>query len=315
MAHLFISTVVRVEALLTDWFSLQPVVLHRLDDASRAAITALLLAGLIQPPFIILCMRIVLRTQGRNAGVRGPAVATAMSPGGQGVPFTLMRAQAASAQVLLLAPLVIGVGIAGLPTAGLVSALFLALILFTLALLDAQHRWLPDRLVLAVAGIGLLAHFRAADTAGALQLMVSGVLVNFLVWVPLAWWLSGAGPAATAGASVGEPARSWRVMGPGDVKLIAAMAIWLPPLQMASALTAALAGVCVVAMIGLAQQRLAAVGLSNAAAGSVVPGSPQQAWLRSPRDADDGLIAFGPFLALGFWAVWCSAQGWAVAAY
>jgi leader peptidase (prepilin peptidase)/N-methyltransferase len=153
------------------------------------------------------------------------------------------------------------------PTQALAGALF-GWLLLALALCDARHFWLPDRLTGALALAGL-----AAGVAG--------------IAPPLADRLIGGAAAFATFAMIRHGYRLLRRregMGGGDVKLFAAIGLWLGwrmlPLLL---LGAALAGLlwCIVQLVrGRALD-----------AGSSVP--------------------FGMFLALAGWAAWTvDALGW-----
>ena len=157
--------------------------------------------------------------------------------------------------------------IAADPAEALAGALF-GWLLLALALCDARHLWLPDRLTGALA-------------LGGLAVGVAGIAP------PLADRLIGGAAAFAAFAMIRHGYRLLRHregMGGGDVKLFAAIGLWLGwrmlPLVL---LGAALAGLlwCIVE---LARRR-------PLGAGSSVP--------------------FGMFLALAAWAAWiANATGW-----
>ena len=114
-------------------------------------------------------------------------------------------------RVELVSGLIGVVGLALLPgTAGWLWALF-GWLLLPLALLDARHFWLPDRLNLLLALTGLL-------LAGP---MLGTTLLDR--WIAAA--VGGLGLAATAWAY--RRARGAEGMGGGDPKLVAAIGCWL----------------------------------------------------------------------------------------
>jgi leader peptidase (prepilin peptidase)/N-methyltransferase len=121
-------------------------------------------------------------------------------------------------------------GAAALGTGGWPQGAALALfawLLLPLALLDARHFWLPDRLILLLAGAGL----------GLGQLTSGEDLVTRLLTALAA----GAGLALVG---VGYRAvRKREGLGSGDPKMLAALGLWLgPELTLAALLLAALLG-------------------------------------------------------------------------
>lgn len=125
---------------------------------------------------------------------------------------------------------------------GLLGAIF-GWLLFTLAALDAQHHWLPDRLTLALAAIGLAASSFVDDPDFWNRLIggIAGFSALFLIgWTYL-------------------KIRGREGLGGGDPKLLGAIGCWLGwsalPLVI---LGAALVGLAVAVMMRIRGQAIAA---------------------------------------------------------
>lgn len=100
-------------------------------------------------------------------------------------------------------------------------------LLLPLAVLDSRHFWLPDRLVLLLAAVGL-----------ALGGLLSGEGLTARIATGLA-----AGAALALVAFAYKRLRGREGLGSGDPKLFAAMGLWLgPELTVATLLAAALIG-------------------------------------------------------------------------
>ena len=117
--------------------------------------------------------------------------------------------------------------------------------LIALALLDAEHLWLPDRLTLPLGAAGLAAAFAeiGADVAGS----AIGAVAGFG-----ALWLIGRAYRRT---------RGWDGLGGGDPKLLGAIGAWvgwalLPPVLLLASLTG-------LALVALRASRGAAVGATD----------------------------------------------------
>ena len=158
------------------------------------------------------------------------------------------------------------ISFAVLPIAAATLAAGLGLILIAASVADVTSRRLPDVASLVVALLGGTLALQRGPMA-----LVAGLVAC----------------AATAGAFLllrrlfqarsGEPG-----LGLGDVKLAAALALWLG--------AATPWAIVVAGVLGLAQTRLTRTGLSKSV---------------------DGRIAFGPALALGGWSVGLALQaGW-----
>jgi len=103
------------------------------------------------------------------------------------------------------------------PFAEAVAFSILCLLLIPLALLDARHFWLPDRLTMALAIGGLLLGSFTSDGTS----LLSRILAAFMVFAGL--------------ELLRRLFRAWRGiegMGAGDPKLFAALALWFAPLEL-----------------------------------------------------------------------------------
>jgi len=124
-----------------------------------------------------------------------------------------------------LAQIVLGLGLAFLlpglfaePSASALVALPLGMLLYLLAAFDLRAYWLPDRITLPLAAVGLVS---APDRLAALS--------GLLLW--------GAAPAVTA--FLYQRIRGVAGLGFGDVKLCAAIGAWLGPIGAAFGIAAA----------------------------------------------------------------------------
>jgi leader peptidase (prepilin peptidase)/N-methyltransferase len=140
--------------------------------------------------------------------------------------------------------LLCGAGFALFPVATAVAWSVLILLLLPLALLDARHLWLPDRLILLLAACGiLLGGLTSAGTE--LLLRLSGAFGAFIVFeLVRRLFLS---------------LRGKEGMGSGDPKLLAAMALWIPPFDLPLL-------ILIAATLGIAAAALSAIlGKNNLA--------------------------------------------------
>lgn len=113
--------------------------------------------------------------------------------------------------------LVCGLAFCLLPLAEAAAWSLLALLVLPLALLDARHYWLPDRLLFLLAFLGLAV---GSYTSGGVSLPMR---------------LTGAIAAFAALELIRRLFRLLRAkdgMGAGDPKLFAAIAVWMPPLDL-----------------------------------------------------------------------------------
>ncbi|WP_310498982.1 A24 family peptidase [Sandarakinorhabdus sp.] len=99
--------------------------------------------------------------------------------------------------------------------------------LLTLAVLDAEHFWLPDSLTISLIGTGILAGSWAAPE---LLMRLAGAVTGYLVLAVI--------------AQLYKSLRGHAGMGGGDPKLLAAIGAWLGPWLLAPVMAAA-------AMLGL----------------------------------------------------------------
>ena len=118
--------------------------------------------------------------------------------------------------------------------------------LLLLGLLDLRHFWLPDRLVLLLAGTGLAF---AALAAVSDPVLLAGPLIGAALGFGILWLAA-------------RVYRGWRGregLGGGDPKLLGAIGLWLGPLGVVETLLgASLIGLAVVAGLALARRAPAA---------------------------------------------------------
>jgi prepilin peptidase CpaA len=104
---------------------------------------------------------------------------------------------------------------------GLITGAVFLTLLVVGCVRDAQVRRIPNKLVLLMAVLGLVASIGAFGAHGVTR-SLSGLATGFAIWIPF---------------------YALRMMGAGDVKFFAAAAAWLSPIQAVdAALVAAFAG-------------------------------------------------------------------------
>ncbi|HEX4873360.1 MAG TPA: A24 family peptidase [Sphingorhabdus sp.] len=103
------------------------------------------------------------------------------------------------------------------PIVEAVAFSILCLLLVPLALLDARHYWLPDRLILLLALVGILAGGYLSEGVD-LGMRIWAALITFAVLELL--------------RKLFRAIRGSEGMGAGDPKLFAALALWFSPLQL-----------------------------------------------------------------------------------
>jgi prepilin peptidase CpaA len=107
-------------------------------------------------------------------------------------------------------------------TVGLLGGTAFVALLAVAAATDIRTRRIPNRLVLVMAVAGVLFTVAATPSLATLWRAVLAGLLGFALWIPF---------------------YALRMIGAGDVKLFAAAALWLAPLQVVqAALVAALVG-------------------------------------------------------------------------
>lgn len=127
-----------------------------------------------------------------------------------------------------------------LPIEEAAACALLFLLLLPLALLDVRHLWLPDRLVLALAGVGLLLGGVTSGGTGLVARLVSAVLAYVLL---------------EALRRLFRVVRGKEGMGAGDPKMFAALALWLSPIDLPMLiLIASMLGIGAVAIMALSKR-------------------------------------------------------------
>jgi leader peptidase (prepilin peptidase)/N-methyltransferase len=148
--------------------------------------------------------------------------------------------------------------------------ILLGLACLLLAWIDLRHGIIPDWLNLAIAAIGLARAANLDDWALVLSAIAEGILTGAIVW-SLRWLYF--------------KMRQRQGLGLGDVKLLAASAIWV-----------GLAGIPMLLLVA-SLAALAAAGVLHLAGEKMTPQT---------------ALPFGPFLALGLLATLALQQmGWA----
>jgi leader peptidase (prepilin peptidase) / N-methyltransferase len=122
-----------------------------------------------------------------------------------------------------------------LPLAEAVAWSLLALLLLPLALLDARHYWLPDRLLFLLALLGLAMGSYTSDGASLPMRLIGAVAAFALLELVRRLF---------------RLLRNRDGMGAGDPKLFAAIALWTPPLDLPFLVLIAAALGLVVALVG-----------------------------------------------------------------
>ena len=113
---------------------------------------------------------------------------------------------------------------------GLVGGAVYVALLGAAAVTDVRSRRIPNRLVVVIAALGLTYALLHAPTPSGLGRSLLAGSIGFALWIPF---------------------YALRMIGAGDVKLFAAAAIWLAPLQvLVAALIAALVG-GILSLIGM----------------------------------------------------------------
>jgi len=297
-----------LEAIFIEWLFSQGVTAATLPRISLDAAAAVLLAALLL-----------------TAAARWVWRVVELEGSGRALKF--------GAGIASLSPIA---GVLGAPASLVILASALGLTLASLALFDWRHAWLPDPVVLGLAGAGAAALVVGAVTGQAAWTTVVAQLLNGGIWLTMALMVVRFERGAQAG--IGRHAfASGAALGPGDAKLIGALAIWVSPQAMALTLALTAGVLIAVACVrlgpafllsrpGSGAQSVSSVS-GNGGGGSVSLtsqiGAPHTGeWRTDEYHARHGAASlpgpiFGrgyvplcPILALAFWAVWLSAAGW-----